>query len=191
MPSLLHCNFALLFSLIRCLLFHLCNTHRKSSALCNSNLIPCQWHAIVTLCLQTLCETNHYNNRRHLCLTLLEHAILLEYSINIISLISFFRRKSNEYKLYNRININTPYFIAFCRGCCSISQRENQLHGKILLKTLILNNRVRLDKEFGSFYFTIVFFAQILWLLIFSIATKFTNRMGFDLCSFAPARRQK
>ena len=127
----------------------------------------------------------------HLCLTLLEHAILLEYSINIISLISFFRRKSNEYKLYNRININTPYFIAFCRGCCSISQRENQLHGKILLKTLILNNRVRLDKEFGSFYFTIVFFAQILWLLIFSIATKFTNRMGFDLCSFAPAERQK
>lgn len=105
----------------------------------------------------------------HLCLTLLEHAILLEHSINIIS---FFREKSNEYKLHDRININTPYFIDFCRGCCSISQRENQLHGKILLKTLILNNRVRLDKEFGSFYFTIVFFAQILWLLIFSIATE-------------------
>lgn len=145
----------------------------------------CSYLQMATLCFQA------DNLGMHLCLTLLEHAILLEYSINIISLISFFRRKSNEYKLYNRININTPYFIAFCRGCCSISQRENQLHGKILLKTLILNNRVRLDKEFGSFYFTIVFFAQILWLLIFSIATKFTNRMGFDLCSFAPARRQK
>ena len=80
----------------------------------------------------------------HLCLTLLEHAI---------NIISFFRRKSNEYKLFDRININTPYFIVFCRGCCSISQRENQLHGKILLKTLILKNRVRLDKEFGSFFF--------------------------------------
>lgn len=124
----------------------------------------------------------------HLCLTLLEHAILLEHSINRIS---FFERKSNESKLHNRININTPYFIALCRGCCSISQRENQLHGKILLKTLILNNRVRLDKEFGSFYFTIVFFAQILWLLIFSIATKRSLRLRFDLCSFAPARRQK
>lgn len=106
-----------------------------------------------------------YNYILHLCLTLLEHSI---------KIISFFRRKSNEYKLYDRINIDTPYFIVFCRGCCSISQRENQLHGKILLKTLILNNRVRLDKEFGSFYFTIVFFAQILWLLIFSIAMKFS-----------------
>ena len=93
--------------------------------------------------------------------------------------------------MHDRININTPYFIVFCRGCCSISQRENQLHGKILLKTLILNNRVRLDKEFGSFYFTIVFFAQILWLLIFSIATEFSLWLRFDLCSFAPARRQK
>ena len=130
-----------------------------------------------------------YNNYIiHLCLTLLEHAILLEHSINIIS---FFRRKSNESKLHDRININTPYFIAFCRGCCSISQRENQLHGKILLKILILNNKVRLDKEFGSFYFTIVFFAQILWLLIFSIATKFSLWLRFDLCSIAPARRQK
>ena len=105
------------------------------------------------------------NSKMHLCLTLLEH------SINIIS---FFRRKSNEYKLHDSININTSYFIVFCRGCCSISQRENQLHGKILLKTLILNNRVRLDKEFGSVYFTIVFFAQILWLLIFSIVMKFS-----------------
>ena len=88
----------------------------------------------------------------HLCLTLLEHHIQLP-----------------SHKLYSHL-----FFIAFCRGCCSISQRENQLHGKILLKTLILNNRVRLDKEFGSFYFTIVFFAQILWLLIFSIATEFS-----------------
>ena len=123
-------------------------------------------HRLLSLRLLTTC-----NNRTHLCLTLLEHAILLEHSINIIS---FFERKSNESKLHDRININTPYFIAFCRGCCSISQRENQPHGKILLKTLILNNGVRLDKEFGSFYFTIVFFAQILWLLIFSIATKFS-----------------
>jgi hypothetical protein len=66
------------------------------------------------------------------------------------------------------------FFIAFRGGGCSISQRENQLHGKILLKILILNNRVRLDKEFDSFSFTIVFFAQILWLLIFSIVMKFS-----------------
>lgn len=105
----------------------------------------------------------------HLCLTLLEHRIQLP-----------------SHKLNSHL-----FFIAFCRGCCSISQRKNQLHGKILLKTLILNNRVRLDKEFGSFYFTIVFFAQILWLLIFSIATEFSLWLRFDLCSFAPARRQK
>ena len=48
---------------------------------------------------------------------------------------------------------SNSFFIAFRGGCCSISQRENQLHGKILLKTLILKNRVRLDKEFGSFFF--------------------------------------
>lgn len=110
-----------------------------------------------------------YNKQKHLCLTLLEHRIQLP-----------------SHKLNSHL-----FFIAFCRGCCSISQRENQLHGKILLKTLILNNRVRLDKEFGSFYFTIVFFAQILWLLIFSIATEFSLWLRFDLCSFAPARRQK
>ena len=45
-----------------------------------------------------------------------------------------------------------PCFIAFRCGDDSISQRENQLHGKILLKTLIFTNRVRLDKEFGSFF---------------------------------------
>ena len=131
---------------------------------------------------------DYYDEETHLCLTLLEHAILLEHSKNIIS---FFRRKSNESKLHDRININTPYFIAFCRGCCSISQRKNQQLGKILLKTSILNNAVKLDKEFGSFYFTIVFFAQILWLLIFSIAVKFSLLPRFDLCSLAPARRQK
>ena len=151
--------------------------------------IPQRHFRLLTLHLPVyLCLPNLHTRQRHLCLTLLEHAILSEHSINIIS---FFERKSNESKLHDRININTPYFIAFCRGCCSISQRENQPHGKILLKTLILNNGVRLDKEFGSFYFTIVFFAQILWLLIFSIAVKFSLLPRFDLCSLASARRQK
>ena len=71
-----------------------------------------------------------YNKQKHLYLTSLEHPIQL------------------PHKQYSNL-----FFIAFRGGCCSISQRENQLHGKILLKTLILNNRVRLDKEFGSFFF--------------------------------------
>ena len=71
-----------------------------------------------------------YNCKRHLYLTSLEHPIQL------------------PHKQYSH-----SFFIAFRGGCCSISQRENQLHGKILLKTLILKNRVRLDKEFGSFFF--------------------------------------
>ena len=104
----------------------------------------------------------------HLYLTSLEHPIQL------------------PHKQYSH-----SFFIAFRGGCCSISQRENQLHGKILLKTLILKNRVRLDKEFGSFSFTIVFFAQILWRLISSTATVFSFWVRFDLCSFAPAERQK
>ena len=104
----------------------------------------------------------------HLYLTSLEHPIQL------------------PHKQYSH-----SFFIAFRGGCCSTSQRENQLHGKILLKTLILKNRVRLDKEFGSFSFTIVFFAQILWRLISSTATIFSFWVRFDLCSFAPAERQK
>ena len=94
---------------------------------------------------------DYYDEETHLYLTSLEHPIQL------------------PHKQYSH-----SFFIAFRGGCCSTSQRENQLHGKILLKTLILNNRVRLDKEFGSFSFTIVFFAQILWRLISSTATIFS-----------------
>lgn len=97
------------------------------------------------------CSSNQCNLGRHLYLTSLEHPIQL------------------PHKQYSH-----SFFIAFRGGCYSISQRENQLHGKILLKTLILKNRVRLDKEFGSFSFTIVFFAQILWRLISSTATIFS-----------------
>ena len=54
----------------------------------------------------------------------------------------------------------TPLFIAFRGVCCSISQREYQRHEKIALKLFILNNRVKLDYEFGSFLFTVLFFSQ-------------------------------
>lgn len=90
-------------------------------------------------------------NYSHLYLTLLEHPIQLPHKQYLHS-----------------------FFIAFRGGCCSISQRENQLHGKILPKTLILKNRVRLVKSLALFHFTIVFFAQIFWRLIFSTVTVFS-----------------
>ena len=118
----------------------------------------------------------------HLCLTLLEH---------YINTIAFFRRKSNEYKLHDRININTPFFIVFCRGCCSISQRENQLHGKILLKTLILNNRVRLDKEFGSFYFYDSIFRSNPLAVDFLHCNKILIITAFRLMLLCPCQKAK
>ena len=69
---------------------------------------------------------------------------------------------------------SVPSLFAFRWGYRRISQRIYQRHGKIARKHFTDKDRVRLDKEFGSFYFTIVFFAQILWLLIFSIATEFS-----------------
>ena len=59
----------------------------------------------------------------HLCLTLLEHAI---------NIISFFRRKSNEYKLFDRININTPYFNAFINPQFFASHLRNLLSATFL-----------------------------------------------------------
>ena len=57
--------------------------------------------------------------------------------------------------------LHYPFLFAFRWGYRRISQRICQRHGKILLKILILKNRVRLDKEFGfSFYFTTLFFVQ-------------------------------
>ena len=49
-------------------------------------------------------------------------------------------------KLQKFNSVIQTIFIAFCRGCCSISQRKNQQLGKILLKIYILNNAVKLDK---------------------------------------------
>ena len=84
----------------------------------------------------------------------------------------------------------TPLFIAFRGVCCSISQREYQRHEKIALKLFILNNRVKLDYEFGSFLFTVLFFSQKEFVVAIAIATLFTNQISFDLCYFAPAERQ-
>lgn len=54
-----------------------------------------------------------------------------------------------------------PFLFAFCWGYRRISQRICQRHGKIARKHFIYKDRVRLDNEFGSFfYFTTLFFAQ-------------------------------
>lgn len=53
-----------------------------------------------------------------------------------------------------------PFLFAFRWGYRRISQRICQRHGKIARKHFIYKDRIRLDKEFGLFYFTTLFFAQ-------------------------------
>ena len=49
--------------------------------------------------------------------------------------------------------LHYPFLFAFRWGYRRISQRICQRHGKIARKHFIYTDRIRLDKEFGSFLF--------------------------------------
>ena len=70
------------------------------------------------------------------------------------------RRDAMKCVLFSYI-LHYPFLFAFRWGYRRISQRICQRHGKIARKHFIYKDRVRLDNEFGSFfYFTTLFFAQ-------------------------------
>ena len=98
------------------------------------------------------------------------------------------RRDAMKSVLFSYI-IHYPFLFAFRWGYRRISQRICQRHGKIARKHFIYKDRVRLDKEFGSFFISRHYFSlKCLWSLTYSTATKFSFLM-FRLMPSCPCRK--
>ena len=98
------------------------------------------------------------------------------------------RRDAMKCVLFSYV-IHYPFLFAFRWGYRRISQRICQRHGKIARKHFIYKDRVRLDKEFGSFFISRHYFSlKDLRPLTYSTVTKFSFLM-FRLMPSCPCRK--
>ena len=119
---------------------------------------------------------SHFNSKRDLNPRILFSKFQW---VDVAKRLPFFYIKANLFSI----------FYCFPWWHDSISQRVNQLHGKILLKILILYNVVRLNYEFDSFYFYDSIFRSNSLVVDFLHCNKIFILNAFRLMLLCPCRK--